>query len=39
MTIQFTATNTILNGTPVVKARNERAQLALMLKQHLGLKG
>lgn len=39
MAIQFTATDTILNGTTVVKGRNERAQLAMMLKQHLGLVG
>lgn len=37
MTITFTATNTLLNGNPVTKSRNEKAQFAIMLKTRLGL--
>lgn len=37
MTIRFTATHTILNGNTVTASRDERKQLAIMLKKKLGL--
>lgn len=38
MTIRFTATNTMLNGKPIVHTKGDRAQLAMMIKSRLGLK-